>query len=129
DAWTREPGREVTVHGISIPPHHGTVNLQQLLTGEAMTPIGLSAPPFLDLPNGPGSTLACLQLAVLLVTDAHGRYVVMVSGPGEHDQSLEVEIAGLDVDAAQAVHARLGELRSLLNVYRGQVLDVGVTPM
>ena len=51
DAWAREPGRGVAVHGISIPPHHGSVNLQQLLTGEAMTPIRLSAPPLVDLPN------------------------------------------------------------------------------
>jgi len=63
------------------------------------------------------------------VTDASGRYVVMVRGPAEHDQSLDVEIAGLAVDAAQAVHARLGELRSQLNVYRGHVLDVSVAPM
>lgn len=129
DAWAREPGREVAVHGISIPPHHGTVTLQQLLSGEGMPPLRLSAPPFVDLPNGPGSTLACLQLAVLLVTDADGRYVVMVSGPGEHVQTLDVQIAGLSVDTAQAVHARLGELRSRLNVYRGHVLDVSVAPM
>jgi ATPase family associated with various cellular activities (AAA) len=129
DAWSQEPGREVAVHGISIPPHHGTVNLQQLVTGEAMPPLRLSAPALVDLPNGPGSTLACVQLAVLLVTDAHGRYVVMVSGPGEHDQSLDVEIAGLSIDAAQGVHARLGELRSRLNVYRGHVLEVSVAAM
>jgi hypothetical protein len=129
DAWSQEPGREVAVHGISIPPHHGTVTLQQLVTGQAMPPLRLSAPALVDLPNGPGSTLACLQLAVLLVTDTHGRYVVMVSGPGEHDQSLDVEIAGLSVDAAQGVHARLAELRSRLNVYRGHVLEVSVTAM
>ncbi len=129
DAWSREPGREVAVHGISIPPHHGNVTLQQLVTGEAMPPLRLSAPALVDLPNGPGSTLACLRLALLLVTDADGRYVVMVSGPGEHDPSLGVEIAGLSVEAAQRVHARLGELRSRLNVYRGHVLEVGLSPM
>jgi DNA polymerase III delta prime subunit len=53
----------------------------------------------------------------------------MVSGPGEHDQSLGVEIAGLPVEAAQGVHARLGELRKRLNVYRGHVLEVNVSPM
>jgi hypothetical protein len=129
DAWSREPGREVAVHGISIPPHHGTVTLQQLITGEGLPPLRLSAPALVDLPNGPGSTLACLKLAVLLVSDAAGRYVVMVSGPIEHDPSLGVEIAGLSVDAAQGVHARLAELRSRLNVYRGHVLEVGMTPM
>ncbi|HEY2160593.1 MAG TPA: ATP-binding protein [Solirubrobacteraceae bacterium] len=129
DAWSREPGREVAVHGISIPPHHGNVTLQQLITGEGMPPLRLSAPVLTDLPNGPGSTLACLQLAALLVTDSGGRYVVMVSGPMDRDPGLEVEIAGLSVDAAQAVHARLDELRNQLNVYRGHVLDVSVTPM
>ncbi len=128
DAWSREAGREVAVHGISIPPHRGTVTLQQLVAGEDLPPLRLSAPALVDLPDGPGSTLACLQLAVLLVSDAHGRYVVMVS-QSEHDRSLDVEIAGLSVDAAQAVHTRLGELRSRLNVYRGQLLEVGVTPM
>jgi ATPase family protein associated with various cellular activities (AAA) len=129
DAWSGDPEREVAVHGVSIPPHHGTVNLQQLITGENMFPIRLSAPALVDLPNGPGSTLACLQLALLLVTDDAGRYVVMVSAPAEHDPSLSVEIAGLSVEAAQGVHVRLEELRSRLNVYRGHVLDVSVTPM
>ena len=66
---------------------------------------------------------------MLLVSDERGRYVVMVNGPNEHDPRLGLEIAGLEVDAAQAVHARLGELRSRLNVYRGHVLDVAADPM
>src|SRR5580698_3454097 len=74
NAWSREPGREVAVHGISIPPHHPPVSLQQLITGEGMMPLRLSAPVLVDLPNGPDSTLACVQLAVLLVDDEHGRY-------------------------------------------------------
>jgi ATPase family protein associated with various cellular activities (AAA) len=129
DAWMREPGREVEVRGISIPPHHGKVTLQQLVTGEGMPPLRLSAPPLVDLPNGPHSMLACLQMALLLVTDTQGRYVVLVSGPEEHESGLEVEIAGLSVDTAQAMHARLGELRSQLNVYRGHVLEVGLSGM
>jgi hypothetical protein len=129
DAWSREPGREVLVHGIVMPPHHGPITLQQLLTGEALPPLRLSAPPLVDLPNGPGSTLACLTLAVLLVSDAGGRYVVMVRSPSEHEATLNVEIAGLPVDAAQAVHTRLAQLRHQLNVYRGHVLEVGFSPM
>jgi hypothetical protein len=129
NAWSGEPGREVAVHGISVPPHHSPVSLQQLITGEGMPPLRLSAPALVDLPNGPKSTLACLRLAALLVNDEHGRYVVMVIGPSEHHQGLVVEIAGLSVDAAQAVHARLGELRRALNVYRGHVIDVGLSPM
>jgi hypothetical protein len=129
NAWSAEPGRDVAVHGISIPPHHPPVSLQQLITGVGMAPLRLSAPALVDLPNGPTSTLACLRLAALLVSDEHGRYVVMVIGPSEHHQGLSVEIAGLSVDAAQAVHARLGELRHALNVYRGHVIEVGLSPM
>jgi len=130
NAWTREPGREVAVHGFSIPPHHPPVTLQQLMAGEHLPPLHLSAPALADLSNGPGSTLACLELALLLVDDGDGRYVVKVSAISEHGPaSLDVEIAGLPVDAAQAVHARLGELRNRLNVYRGHLIDVSVNNM
>ncbi len=129
DAWSREPGREVVVQGLMLPPHYGNVTLHQLVSGDGHQPLRLSAPPLVDLPNGPGSTLACLRLALLLITDDRGRYVLMVSGPNEHDPGLEVEIAGLEVEGAQAVQGRLGELRGQLNVYRGHVLDVTVNPM
>ena len=33
--------------------------------------------------------------------------MVLVRGPSEHERTLAVEIAGLTVDAAQAVHAHL----------------------
>ncbi|HEX4728858.1 MAG TPA: ATP-binding protein, partial [Jatrophihabitans sp.] len=88
-----------------------------------------SAPQLSDLPNGPGSTLACLVLAALLVEDARGRYVLLVIGPSEHQTGLHVEVAGLPVVTAQAVHAELDDLRSRLNVYRGQLLDVSASPI
>ena len=53
----------------------------------------------------------------------------MVIGPSEHEPGLHVEIAGLPVDDAQAVHAELDELRNRLNVYRGHLLDVPLNPM
>ena len=129
DAWSHEPGREVLVQGLMMPPHFGGVTLQQVVTEEIHQPLRLSAPPFVDLPNGPDSTLACVRLALLLVTDERGRYVVMVNGPAEQDPELTLEIGGLEVDEAQAVHARLSELRNRLNVYRGHVLDVAAHPM
>lgn len=129
DAWSARPGRSVAVHGIATPPDYSPVNLQQLLTAEGIPPVRLSAPPLVDLPNGPTSTLACLLLAALLISDERGSYVMLVIGPSEHEPQLAVEIAGLPVDAAQAVHAELDELRNRLNVYRGHVLDVGIDPM
>jgi hypothetical protein len=129
DAWSQEPGRDVEIHGVMVPPHHGETTLQQIVTGEVYGPLRLSPPTLVDLPNGPASTLACLSRAVLLVTDTYGAYVVMVTGPSEQEQHLTAEIAGLEVHEAQAVHAHLDELRSRLNVYRGQVLDVVANPM
>ncbi|HET8980002.1 MAG TPA: ATP-binding protein [Solirubrobacteraceae bacterium] len=129
NAWAEEPGRDVQVHGFVIPPHHGAVTLQQLISGEGIPPLRLTAPPLVDLANGPGSMLACLLRAVLLVNDNHGRYVVLVNGPHEHDPTLALEIAGLPVAAAQAVHAEMAELRRRLNVYRGHLLDVHPAPM
>ena len=129
NAWAAEPGREVQIHGVLVPPHHGETPLQQIVTGELFGPMRLSPPSLVDLPNGPASTLACLRRAILLVTDRCGDYVIMVTGPSEHEQNVSVEIAGLDVREAQAGHARLDELRNRLNVYRGHVLDVVPTPM
>jgi len=130
NAWSREPGREVAIHGFTVPPHHPPATLQQILTGHGMPWLRLSAPALADLPNGPASTLACLERAVLLVNDADGPYVVMVNATSDHGPpSIDVEIAGLPVERAQAVHARLAELRHQLNVYRGHVIDVGLNPM
>lgn len=124
DEWSVQTGRTVDVHGISLPPHYGRLSLQQIVAGEGLPPLRLSAPGLIDLPNGPGTTLACLRLALLLVTDARGRFLVMINGPSEHEPALSVEIAGLPVDAAQALHSEFDELRSRLNVYRGQIVDV-----
>lgn len=128
NAWTAREGRSAVVRGVALPPHYGGFSLQQLTSGGGLPPIRLSAPPLADLPNGPGSTLACLQLAVLLVEDAAGRYVLMISGPQEHEHGLRIETVGLPVAAAQAVIAELDELRAALNVYRGHLLDVAVLP-
>jgi ATPase family associated with various cellular activities (AAA) len=129
NAWSDVPGRAVDVRGITLPPHFGIVSLHQLASGEAMPPLRLSAPPLTDLPDGPHSTLACLTLALLIVEDVRGRYVLMVTGPSEHFPGLRVEVAGLEVAAAQEVLAELDALRRRLNVYRGHLLDVTMNPM
>src|SRR3954453_9070744 len=107
DAWSAEPGRRVQVPAIAMPPHFGGITLQQLVSGDALPPLRLSAPGVVDLPDGPGSTLACLRLELLLVTDARGRHVLMVGAPEEHEPVLNVEVAGLPVRQAQEVLAEL----------------------
>jgi len=129
DAWSAAAGRTVEVHGIALPPHYGGLSLQQLIAGEALPPLRLTAPALADLPNGPGSTLGCLRLALLLVTDRTGRYIVMINGPSEHEPGLQAEVGGLPVDQAQRLLAELDRLRADLNVYRGHLLDVSLDGM
>jgi hypothetical protein len=129
NAWSTAEGRAVQMHGLALPPHWGQVSLQQLIGGEGLPPLRLGAPALVDLPNGPDSTLACLKLAVLLVSEPTGHYVILVAGPSDHRPGLTVEVGGLPVQDAQLVLAELDELRSRLNVYRGQILDVGISPM
>jgi ATPase family associated with various cellular activities (AAA) len=126
DAWSARAGRTVEVRGLTLPPHHAIPTLQQVVAGDD-NGVQLSPPALNDLPNGPGSTLGCLKLALLLVTEPDRRFLLMVRGPVDHDPGLEVEVAGLPVDAAQRVLAELDELRSELNVYRGHLLEVSLT--
>src|SRR5215468_3784974 len=129
DAWSAGAGRAVEVRGIALPPHYGGLSLQQLVAGEGLPPLRLTAPALADLPNGPESTLGCLRLALLLVTDRSGRYIVMIKGPSEHEPGLEIEVAGLPVGPAQRLLAELDQLRADLNVYRGHLLDVSLDQM
>ena len=125
DAWMAEPGRRVEVHGVTLPPHYETPVLQQLVHGEGLGPVRLSAPERVDLPSGPDRTTACLRRAVLLVDDERGRYVVMVRTPDRHHEpTLSVEVAGLPTATAQEVLHELAELRRRLNIYRGQVIEL-----
>jgi hypothetical protein len=128
DAWSAGDGRAVDVQGVLLPQHY-RLELQEIVSGESLPRVRLTAPALVDLPNGPGSTLGCLKLALLLVSDARGRYVLLVQSANEHQQTLQVEVAGLPVGEAQAVLAELDRLRSELNVYRGHLLDVSLTPM
>src|ERR1700733_2553255 len=118
DAWSVRDGRAVDVQGVLLPQHF-RLELQEIVSGESLPRIRLTAPALVDLPNGPDSTLGCLKLALLLVADARGRYVLLVQSPSEHQQALQVEVAGLPVTEAQAVLAELDQLRAELNVYRG----------
>lgn len=125
DAWSAEPGRTVAVHGLAMPPHYGGVTLHQLLHGDALPPLRLSAPDLVDLPSGPDRTTACLKNALLLVEDRRGRYVLYVRSPERHsDETLGLEIGGLGTTDAQTVHREIAALRSRLNVYRGQILEL-----
>ena len=124
DAWIAAPGREVAVHGLALNEQYGPTGLQDIVHGEVNGPLGLSAPDVVDLPSGPDRTQACWRRALLLVHDARGAYVVLLRGPQRHEPGMDVQVAGLPTAQAQEVHRELAELRSRLNVYRGQLLEM-----
>ena len=125
DAWTAEDGRTVQVHGLAVPRHYAGVGLHELVHGDGLPPVRLSAPDLDDLPSGPGTTVACWRSALLLVEDARGRWVLLARGPQPHEEpTLSVEVVGLETAVAQEVHNELAALRSRLNVHRGQVLEL-----
>ena len=124
DAWIAAPGREVAVHGLALNEQYGPTGLQDIVHGEVNGPLGLSAPDVVDLPTGPDRTQACWRRALLLVQDERGAYVVLLRGPQRHEPGMDVQVAGLPTAQAQEVHRELAELRSRLNVYRGQVLEM-----
>lgn len=125
DAWAGADDRVVSVHGVALPPHYEPPVLQQVVHGEGLGPVRLSAPELVDLASGPERTQACLRRAILFVEDARGRYAVMVRGPERHQEPLlSVEVAGLPTREAQAVLHELAELRRRLNVHRGQVIEL-----
>lgn len=129
DAWSTEPDRQTALHGLAQPPHFGPLGLQQLLHGDGLPPVRLSAPDLVELPTGPDRTLACLRLGLLLVEDARGRSVLLVKGPNpQQGEGLSVEVAGLPTDQAQDVLRELAALRARLNVYRGQLLELTAGP-
>ena len=124
EAWSAEPGRQVDVRGVALPEQYGPVGLQDVVAGEVNGPVRLAAPDIVDLPSGPDRTQACWRTALLLVNDARGAYVVLVRGPHRHESGLDVQVAGLPTAQAQEVHRELAELRTRLNVYRGQLLEM-----
>jgi hypothetical protein len=129
DAWGAEDDRQVQVHGLVVPPHYGTVSLQMLQYGDGLPPVRLGAPNLVDLPTGPGRTLACLRQGLLLVEDARGRAVLLVKGPDpQQGEGLSIEVAGLPTGQAQALLGELAALQSRLNVYRGQILELQAGP-
>lgn len=127
-AWLGEPGRSHAVHGLAMPPHFGGLTLHQLVHGEGLPPLRLSAPDLVDVPVGPGRTLACWGMGLLLVDDDSGRYVLLLRGPSPHEPGMSLEVAGLAPGDAQEVLRRLAALRAELNVYRGQLLELREGP-
>ena len=54
DAWSGRAGRTVETRGVAHPAHYGGTSLQQLVAGDGLPPLRLTAPALADLPERAG---------------------------------------------------------------------------
>ncbi len=124
DAAVARPGWASEVLGLGgNARHYGDLNLGGLFGSDhfAVGPVE-----FVNVAVGPGRTLACLELAVLLVSAPEGPVGVFVLRGREHYEGPALSLqATSPVDGL--AQRFLGDVRALMNehdVYRGQVITI-----
>ena len=127
DAWLAEPGREHEVAGITGVRHRmfGLADLSHPNPWHAG--LGLGSVTTDLLPSGPdGATLACVQCALYLVSDADGPVALLVRGPEEHmSPGVTVEAVAASAERAQRAVDGIRRLSISRNVFRGHVIEFG----
>jgi cell division protease FtsH len=124
DAAVARPGWTGEILGLGGNARHfGDLNLGGLLGAEHFTvgPVEL-----VNVPVGPGRTLACLELAVLLVSAPDGPVGVLLLRGREHydGPGLSVQATSPVDGLAQRFLADVRELMDEHDVYRGQVITI-----
>ena len=106
--------------------HYTDFGLGSLLTATHFT---LGPPEFVNVAVGPGTTLACIELAVFLVSTPAGPVALLVNRSHEHHGGppLTVQAISPEDGCAQALLADLRERMDALDVYRGQLITLEVT--
>jgi hypothetical protein len=124
DAAVARPGWASEVLGLGgNARHYGDLNLGGLLGAEHFT---VGPVEFVNVPVGPGRTLACLELAVLLVSAPDGPVAVLLHRGSEHfdGPALSLQATSPVEGLAQRFLADVRELMDAHDVYRGQVITI-----
>lgn len=129
DAWAAEPGRSLQIIGLSMP-HGGPfeVGIAELLGDPRwLPPVTLGPVSYIEVPNGPRSTMSCLTTALLLLSDGATRLAALLAPtPDMGMKPPQLRLQALAPDAAEGA-SFLAEIRRLSvvhNVYRGQVISL-----
>ncbi len=125
-----EDGRSHGLLGLLGQQRHYS-SLSDLLDVAHQLGIRVGPPDLVNLPIGPGETLACVQYGLYLVTDGDARFAVLLRGAEEqHGQALvTIEVLADNRALALAFLAGIRRLIVELNVFRGQVLSFGDSQM
>src|SRR3989442_11555875 len=125
-----EDGRSHGLLGLLGQQRHYS-SLSDLLDVAHQLGIRVGPPDLVNLPIGPGETLACVQYGLYLVTDGDARFAVLLRGAEEqHGQAMvTLEVLADNRALALAFLAGIRRLIVELNVFRGQVLSFGDSQM
>lgn len=130
DAYLAAEGRTFELHGATGQQRHYS-SFSDLIQQSRWDVVGLGSVDFENLPIGPEETLACVRFGLYLIDD-HGRKLVqLMRGVDERGgQSMgTLEVLGRDREAARTMLDEIRRLMVELNVFRGQVLAFGESPM
>jgi ATPase family associated with various cellular activities (AAA) len=124
DAIAAEDGRDVRVIGLGGGArHYSDLSLGSLQIADHF---GVGPAEYVNVPTGPDRTLACLELAVLLVTTPEGPVAALLHRGDEHHSGAALNVqATSPVDGlAREFLAGLRTLMDIHDVYRGQLITV-----
>jgi hypothetical protein len=119
-------GWDVRIVGIGGQArHYGGFGLGLLLTSDHFS---VGAMEYVNVPVGPARTLACVELAVILLSTPDGAVALLVNRSHEHHEGppLAVQAASPVEGLAQAFLVDLRERMDARDVYRGQLITVEV---
>lgn len=109
--------------------HFGELSLASFVVDESYgPPVRVGPVEYVNVPVGPRRTLACMQVAIVLLTTPDGPVAVLVQRGEEHSggPALAVEAASPVEGLAQRFLGQLRESMDEHDVYRGQVISVEV---
>jgi cell division protease FtsH len=127
DAMVAQAEMDVRVIGLGGQARHfGDLSLGTLQIADHF---GIGPAEYVNVPIGPDRTLACLELAVLLVTTTDGRVAALLHRGDEHQMgpALSVQATSPVEGLAQRFLADLRTEMDKHDVYRGQVITVEST--
>jgi len=129
-AYQAEPPRSTRLIGLTGQQRH-FATLSDLIETAHYTGIAVGAPDLVELPVGPQETLSCVQFGIHLIADGSDPFVVLMRGPTDHSpqQGVSLEVLAPNEQKGKTFLTDIRRLMIELNVFRGQVLSFGESPM
>jgi DNA polymerase III delta prime subunit len=129
-AWLSADGRSHRLVGLTGQQRHYAA-LSDIIDTSQWIGVRIGPVDLVNLPVGPHDTLPCVQFGLYLIEDGRARFAVLMRGPS---QQMDTQAVALEVLAADEAHGRrfLAQIRDLTverNVFRGQVISFGESPM